>query len=179
MKCCLRALRHLLQFILESIVSAHGEVLHFSNCPDGRDHVFYVLNYVYPAGALHYLVSQFHTMGTVTGSATHAGTKLATAAFIAVPSGLKWTPAASDAASCAAPASAESGPLDAFGGVSSLNGMDRLRDSTPRACSCEESRWCTLQAHKRQIGLDSARCGGRGRKELPCSPWYTQAMKAG
>ncbi len=46
---------------------------------------------VYPAGASHHLVSQFHTMGTVTGSATQAGTKLATAAFKAAPSGLRWT----------------------------------------------------------------------------------------
>ena len=74
-------------------------------------------------------------MGTVNGSATQAGTKLATAAFTAAPSGLRWT---LDAASGAAPASTESGPLAAFGGVASLAGAIRLRDSTPRAC--EETR---------------------------------------
>ncbi len=88
--CCLHALRHLLQVTLESIVSAH-----IKSCTSAAaltafwEHLSYVIKYIYPAGLLQLLVSQFHTVVTVTGSATQAGTKLATAAFTAAPSGLR------------------------------------------------------------------------------------------
>lgn len=154
-KCCLHALRHLLQVTLESIVSAHMTCCISAGAPSACwEPLSHIMKYIYPADLLQHLVSQFHTMVTVSGSATQAGTKLAIAAFIAAPSGLRWAPNACDAAvaaSGAAPASAESGPLAVVGGVASLAGVIRLRDSTPRAC--EGTRWCILQARKRPIAL--------------------------
>ncbi len=140
------------------------EVLHFSNCPVSLLWTIVLCHkYTYPTDCLQHLVSQIPTEVSVSGSATQAGTKLATAAFKAAPTGLRWTLDACNVATGAAPASAESGPLAAFGGVASLAGMNRLRDSTPRAC--EETRWCTLQASKHQNWPD------------PCKMWLKKAQR--